>query len=125
MPTLQSGHHGLFGLGRKAMNSGLRKALIVALTALNGLIGVSAGYMRAATEGKKAEAKAWDAYGEYVTSQLYRDEALARSLERCRTLEAMARAPVSRMMREPPEEEPQADVMLDRIARRNGWRPQP
>jgi len=84
----------------------------------------AAGYVVAATEGKKAEAKAWDAYGEYATSQLYRDEALVRSLERCRALEAWARAPVARMLQEAPASEPQADVVLDRIARRNGWRPQ-
>ncbi len=90
---------------------------------LSPLVAAGATYLAVASEHKKKEAAAWEAYGEYVTSQLERDEAVVAGLERCQVLEGWVRAPVSRMLREAPEEQPQADVVLDRIAKRNGWRP--
>jgi hypothetical protein len=115
--------------------SSLRRARLAVLVALPPLITGFSGFLAARTEGQKresaarrAEAQAWDEYGSYVTSQLHRDEALARALQRCRVLEAWTRPlPELRAMDLAAvfsDGGPQADVVLDAIARKNGWRPQ-
>lgn len=106
-----------------------------------------------AESAKQEKARAYDSYGEYVTEQLHRDEALLKALRECETMlrlkpalwSAYAMGSVIATSTLPdaalghprpdgarvgvaapgpaPTPEPQAQVVLDEIARREGWKP--
>jgi hypothetical protein len=109
-----------------------RDAITAILAALPALLLALSGWIKADGEAK-AKAKAYESYGEYVESQLYRDEALLRALRDCQTLlkskpalwsaymmgvEVHTSGPVEGM---PKQDDRQAQVVLDEIARREGW----
>lgn len=110
------------------------QAIAAVLAALPALILAAAGWLTADAKAKEAS-KAWDGYGEYVTDQLHRDEALLKALRECerdcgRTWHDLAAAegPVA-AYRVPdsalgaPQPEVQAQTVLDEVARREGWKP--
>ncbi len=61
-----------------------RDAITAILAALPALLLALSGWIKADGEAK-AKAKAYESYGEYVESQLYRDEALLRALRDCQS----------------------------------------
>jgi hypothetical protein len=103
-----------------------RDAITAILAALPALLLALSGWLRADSEAK-AKAAAYESYGEYVESQLYRDEALLKALHDCqdamqyRTANTATAASVDVGKVLARVTEPQAQVVLDEIARREGW----
>lgn len=103
-----------------------RQKLVAAiLAAIPALLLACTQWIRADAEAK-AKAKAYESYGEYVESQLYRDEALLKALHDCqdareyRTGTATAASvDIGKVLARVTE--PQAQAVLDDIARREGW----
>jgi hypothetical protein len=109
------------------MRSAARERAVGAvLAALPALVLAAAGWLKADGEAK-AKGKAYDSYGEYVTDQLHRDEALLKALRDCQdareyrtNVATAASVDVDKVLARVTE--PQAQVVLDEIARREGWR---
>lgn len=107
-----------------------QQALTAVLAALPGLVLAGTAYLNA--QAKAAEArKAYEGYGDYVTEQLHRDEALLKALQDCQERthpknwhDLAAEGPTAAyMMPGPVPPEPQAQEVLDDVARSRGWRP--
>lgn len=100
-----------------------QQATTAILAALPGLLLAGTAYLNA--QAKAAEARqAYAGYGEYVTDQLRRDEAIAKALLDCRTKLAYCRLPpgvVAQMVMDGEGEQGQA--FLDAVARSRGWKP--
>lgn len=85
-------------------------------------------------QAKAAEAKAaYEGYGDYVTDQLRRDEAILKALKDCqRTWQDIAQDGPTIAYMAPdgavaglakPKPQPQAQQVLDDLARSRGWEP--
>ena len=113
-----------------------QQAITAVLAALPALILAACAWLQA--QAKAAEAKsAYAGYGEYVTDQLHRDEALLKALQDCqekqhpKNWEDVAAGMVVAKMAEPGAmtgvsvgpQEPQAQGVLDDVARSRGWEP--
>jgi hypothetical protein len=118
-----------------------RQKLIAAILAsLPALLLACSQWIKADAEAKE-KAKAYESYGEYVTDQLHRDEALLRALRDCETLlrtkpglwaayrldvlhrgQAQELGGVVGMARPDFIPDEQAQTVLDEIARREGWK---
>ena len=100
-----------------------QQAITATLAALPALILAACAWLNA--QAKAAEAKqAYAGYGEYVTDQLKRDEAIAKALLDCRTKLAYCRLPpgvVAQIAMDGEGE--QGQVFLDAVARSRGWEP--
>lgn len=117
-----------------------QQALTAILAALPALILAVCSWLNA--QAKAAEARqAYAGYGEYVTDQLHRDEALLKALQDCQDLLRLKPALYnayaiggSVATSKPPEgsswetlpvptptPQPQAQVVLDDVARSRGW----
>ena len=106
-----------------------RQKLIAAiLTVIPALLLACTSWVSA--KAKQEEAKvAWAGYGDYVTDQLKRDEVLLEALRDCqkelhpKSWETLAEGPlVAKRAPEVPSE-PQAQEVLDELARSRGWEP--
>ena len=102
-----------------------QKAIAAILATIPALLLACTQWIRA-DAAKREKESAYESYGEYVTDQLHRDEAILKALRDCqdareyRTNTATAASVdmatvLARVM------EPQAQVVLDEIARREGW----
>lgn len=102
------------------------------LTAVASLAGALTGAVQAWTESVRADtaarerdrakretARAYESYGEYTEDQLRRDEAILRALRDCQD-----RLPRTGYYQAQELPEPQAQAVLDEIARREGWAPE-
>lgn len=102
-----------------------QKAIAAILTVIPALLLACTQWIKADAE-KREKTAAYQSYGEYVTDQLHRDEALLKALEDCyakhnpRTWASVAEGPVA-AKRDPDYQEPQAQAVLDEIARSEGW----
>lgn len=100
-----------------------QQAITALLAALPALILAACAWLNA--QAKAAEtARAYEGYGEYVTDQLQRDEAIAKALLDCRTKLAYCRLPpgiMAQMVMDGEGEQGQA--FLDAVARSRGWEP--
>lgn len=111
----------------RASDGALHKALLALLVVVPSLVTAAATYLSTAAEAKKAEAKLLANYGAYVEDQLRRDEALVNRLAPCippppvPVMETQLFAPEIALSVEPP----QADAVLNELARQEGWRPTP
>ena len=104
-----------------------QQAITAVLAALPALILAVCAWLQA--QAKAAEAKAaYAGYGDYVTDQLHRDEALLRALQDCqeqkhpKSWHDLAAGPIV-AKRAPQDVEPQAQAVLDDVARSRGWEP--
>ena len=122
-----------------------RQKLIAAILAvIPALLLACSQWIRADATKREKEA-AYESYGEYVTDQLHRDEAILRALHDCQTLlrtkpalwmaysledvpegvgvagAAKAKDFAEAAARPDLIPEPQAQTVLDEIARREGW----
>lgn len=106
------------------------QAITAVLAALPALILAVCAWLQA--QAKAAEARqAYAGYGDYVTDQLHRDEALLKALQDCQERrypknwhDLAAEGPTAAyMMPGPVPEEPQAQTVLDDVARSRGWEP--
>ena len=104
----------------------------MALASPSALLLALSGWIKADGEAK-GKAKAYESYGEYVTDQLHRDEALLKALEDCYARRGYSyglRGKVAGQIVSPEDgtilgmaksDDRQAQVVLDEIARREGW----
>ena len=104
-----------------------QKALAAILSAIPALLLACTAWVQAKAKQEEARA-AWAGYGEYVTDQLHRDEALLKALEDCqerrypKSWHDLAEGPIV-AKRVPDYVEPQAQEVLDDLARSRGWEP--
>jgi hypothetical protein len=100
-----------------------QKFVAAILAAIPALLLACSQWIRADAE-KLEKAAAYESYGEYVESQLRRDEVILKALRDCqdardyRTATA-ASVDVDKVLARVTE--PQAQAVLDEIARRGGW----
>jgi hypothetical protein len=117
-----------------------QKLIAGILSALPALLLACTAWVQADAAKREKEA-AYESYGEYVTDQLHRDEALLKALRDCQVLlktkpalwmaysmedvpEGVAVAGVAKAKdwaEAAATPEPQAQAVLDEIARRGGW----
>jgi hypothetical protein len=111
-----------------------QKAIAAILAAIPALLIACSQWIRA-DAAKREKAAAYESYGEYVTDQLHRDEALLRALEDCYARRGWTyglRGKVAGQIVGRPDEEGlvlgavkmddrQAQVVLDELAKREGW----
>jgi DNA-binding transcriptional regulator YbjK len=100
-----------------------QKALAAILAAIPALLLACSQWIRA-DAAKREKAAAYESYGEYVTDQLHRDEALLRALRDCQDARdyrvgTAASVDIDKVLARVTE--PQAQTVLDEIARREGW----
>ena len=112
-----------------------QKALAAILMAVPALLAACTAWVNA--QAKAAEARAaYEGYGDYVTDQLRRDQALVLALQDCLAEKRQkAYERLANQMEAHPEfesgaiagmvkpDERQADEILDGIARSRGWEP--
>lgn len=107
-----------------------QKALAAILSAIPALLLACTAWVQAKAKQEEARA-AWAGYGEYVTDQLHRDEAILKALKDCQrtwkdyepkgpTVAYMAPDGAVAGLVKP---KPQADAVLDDLARSRGWEP--
>lgn len=100
-----------------------QKAMAAILAVIPALLLACSQWIKADASKREKQA-AYESYGEYVTDQLHRDEALLRALEDCyakHSPKTWAEGPVA-AKRDPDYQEPQAQAVLDEIARSEGWK---
>lgn len=103
-----------------------RQKLVAAILAsLPALLLACTQWIKADVE-KREKAQAYESYGEYVESQLLRDEAILKALRDCQDARGYktntataASVDVDKVLARLTE--PQAQAVLDEIARREGW----
>lgn len=101
-----------------------RQKLIAAiLAAIPALLLACSQWIRADATKREKEA-AYESYGEYVTDQLHRDEALLKALRDCQDARdyrvgTAASVDLDKVLARLTE--PQAQQVLDEIARSEGW----
>lgn len=114
----------------RATDTATHKALMAALVLVPSLLTAATTYLTTATKAKESEAKVLANYGSYVEEQLRRDEAILKALQACGHAQAGA-APtwgdVAAMIDPelPSSPAPQAQSVLDDVARQEGWKPSP
>jgi hypothetical protein len=105
-----------------------KRAVIAILAAIPALLMACSAWVQAQAKATEAKA-AWAGYGDYVTDQLRRDEALLAALRDCqeqlhpKSWHDLAAGPVAAKRVPDYVEEPQAQEILDGLARSRGWEP--
>ena len=109
-----------------------QKAIAAILAAIPALLFACSSWVQAKAKQEEAKA-AWAGYGDYVTDQLHRDEAILKALKDCqRTWQDIAQEGPTIAYMAPggavaglvePKPQPQADAVLDELARSRGWEP--